>query len=340
MMNCAAIRSALPGIASAAIISISPLLITASAQSMNSPQASASAVPLTVNVPGVNRGGSLDPTTIVTASPAPAPRVSDRLGWPTDVRSMTSAYGPRLDPITFKPAFHTGSDFATACGSPIYAAADGVVTSQGAAGDYGYRIVVKHEQSEAKELLTTYSHLSAIKVTDGQKVKKGDVIADMGTTGYSTGCHLHFEVILDGWFTNPWTWLTGETTNDPKVKVGSVMPVASITTPSASPTTGSPSAHTKTSTPTVVEPIPAVTSIPILIEPTPSPTPTPENISASETLSPSPEATPVESLPTPTPTSCVPRPTVSATPDPTPTPTPSSKTPSTTPSPTPIYCPS
>ncbi|MBA2531495.1 MAG: M23 family metallopeptidase, partial [Nocardioidaceae bacterium] len=102
---------------------------------------------------------------------------------------------------------HDGTDFSAACGSPIYAAAPGVVVSEYVDGGYGDRIIISHGNVNGVSLATSYNHLSRFVVSDGQRVKRGQLIALAGTTGYSTGCHLHFMVYENGVAVNPLTWL-------------------------------------------------------------------------------------------------------------------------------------
>ncbi len=99
--------------------------------------------------------------------------------------------------------YHTGTDFAAASGTPVRAAASGTVVSSGYAGAYGNRIVIRHGNG----LETTYNHLSAIAVSPGQKVSTGQQIGRVGSTGNSTGPHLHFELKRNGSFSNPESWL-------------------------------------------------------------------------------------------------------------------------------------
>jgi len=98
---------------------------------------------------------------------------------------------------------HTGLDFAGSTGTPIRAAASGTVVEAGYAGAYGNRVVVKHSNGYE----TTYNHLSKISVKPGQKVQTGDRIGALGSTGNSTGPHLHFEVLRNGSFLDPEAWL-------------------------------------------------------------------------------------------------------------------------------------
>lgn len=104
--------------------------------------------------------------------------------------SMSSGYGYRVDPVYGGSAFHAGLDFAAPTGTPVYATADGEVTAAERAGGYGNKIDISHGYN----YMTRYAHLSKIDVTAGQKVKRGDKIGEVGSTGKSTGSHLHYEV--------------------------------------------------------------------------------------------------------------------------------------------------
>ena len=112
--------------------------------------------------------------------------------------TITSWFGYREDPFTGEIAYHSGTDIAAPGGTPILAAADGAVTIANAidswGGGYGYHIKVKHNDTYE----TLYAHCSSICVTAGQEVKQGEVIGYVGTTGNSTGNHLHFEVWQNG----------------------------------------------------------------------------------------------------------------------------------------------
>ncbi|HKU31207.1 MAG TPA: M23 family metallopeptidase, partial [Arthrobacter sp.] len=116
----------------------------------------------------------------------------------------SSPFGLRIDPITGLPGeFHWGQDFAAACGTLVYAADSGVVRAVGwHPWGGGNRVEIDHGNG----LVTTYNHLQGIAVTKGESVRVGQVIARVGTTGSSTGCHLHFETILNGVYTNPMNW--------------------------------------------------------------------------------------------------------------------------------------
>jgi murein DD-endopeptidase MepM/ murein hydrolase activator NlpD len=114
----------------------------------------------------------------------------------------TSGFGMRYHPILHIWRMHTGVDFGVPCGTEVHAAADGDIVSAGAAGGYGNRVVIDHGEVRGGDLATTYNHLSRIVVWSGS-VRRGQLIAYSGTTGLSTGCHLHFETLLDGRFVNP-----------------------------------------------------------------------------------------------------------------------------------------
>lgn len=118
----------------------------------------------------------------------------------------TSGYGWRIHPITGQRRFHAGLDFGAAYGQSIYAAAGGVVTFAGNKGGYGNTVEVKHNQRES----TLYGHASRILVSVGQRVTQGQVIAEVGSTGMSTGPHLHFEVHVGGQHTDPRPFLSSQ----------------------------------------------------------------------------------------------------------------------------------
>ena len=115
------------------------------------------------------------------------------LAWPV-VGQVTSGFGYRIHPIFHVRKMHTGIDIDGDTGDPIKAAAAGTVISSGWRGGYGKCIVVSHGGG----LATLYGHASELLVSAGDKVKRGEVIGKVGSTGYSTGPHLHFEVRVDG----------------------------------------------------------------------------------------------------------------------------------------------
>ncbi|MGI8536667.1 MAG: peptidoglycan DD-metalloendopeptidase family protein [Mycobacteriales bacterium] len=120
---------------------------------------------------------------------------------------ITSPYGMRVHPITGVLKLHDGTDFGVPCGTPVRAAAAGVVTTVGYDPAYGNRVFVDHGTVRGVGLTTIYNHLTAAGVRPGQQVDAGEVIATSGTTGYSTGCHLHLTVLVDGATVDPMTWL-------------------------------------------------------------------------------------------------------------------------------------
>lgn len=117
--------------------------------------------------------------------------------------AMSSSYGWRIHPISGERKFHTGTDIPAPTGTPVIAVADGVVTRASNMGGYGQAVMIDHGSG----VVTLYGHNSALKVTAGQKVKGGTVIALVGSTGQSTGPHSHFEVRKNGEYTDPVKWL-------------------------------------------------------------------------------------------------------------------------------------
>lgn len=118
---------------------------------------------------------------------------------------VTSPYGPRTNPHTGKPSFHDGIDYGAACGTPIKAASSGLVVAAGESTIYGHQIVVDHGGG----IITKYGHMhaSGLLVRPGDQVATGDVIALVGSDGWSTGCHLHFTVEVNGQHTDPVAFL-------------------------------------------------------------------------------------------------------------------------------------
>ena len=110
------------------------------------------------------------------------------------LKQVTSTFGVRLDPFTRKLAFHAGIDFKEDMGSKIEAAMDGTVKYAGPKSSYGFAVVIRHNNGYE----TLYGHLSKVLVQAGQRVKQKDIIALAGSTGRSTGAHLHFELIKNG----------------------------------------------------------------------------------------------------------------------------------------------
>ena len=127
-----------------------------------------------------------------------APRASEGLVWPVAAR-ITSGFGLRIHPILRFARMHRGIDFGARWGTPIHAAADGQVTRAGWAGGYGRQIRLTHGGG----LATSYSHMSSLAVAPGTLVRQGQLIGTVGSSGLSTGPHLHYEVYRGGVAVNP-----------------------------------------------------------------------------------------------------------------------------------------
>jgi murein DD-endopeptidase MepM/ murein hydrolase activator NlpD len=134
---------------------------------------------------------------------ADAPSGHGVLAYPIPGAPITDYFGPRVHPIFGDTRMHTGIDFGASEGTPIHAAADGVVVSAGVQGGYGNATIIDHGNS----LATLYAHQSSMIVSAGQSVKRGQVIGYVGHTGYATGPHLHFEVRVDGTPVDPMKYL-------------------------------------------------------------------------------------------------------------------------------------
>ena len=128
---------------------------------------------------------------------------------PLRSRALSDRYGMRKDPFSRKKAFHGGLDFKAKRGSPVYAPSDGIVRT--ASRKYGFGLLVELQhgrgffpgKKKTVRYRTRFAHLSKINVRRGQKIKRGDLIGLVGSTGRSTGPHLHYEIIINGRRTNP-----------------------------------------------------------------------------------------------------------------------------------------
>jgi len=125
------------------------------------------------------------------------------VGWPADGGWISSGFGYRTDPFTGHQEFHEGIDIADRMGSPIYAMGAGVVTYAGPNGGYGLMVEINHGNG----LSTRYGHASKVLVKVGDRVRKGQEIALIGSTGRSTGPHVHFEVLQAGHQVDPSPYL-------------------------------------------------------------------------------------------------------------------------------------
>jgi len=117
---------------------------------------------------------------------------------------LGSSFGWRIDPLNGQSALHTGLDFPASNGTPILAAAGGVVVAQEYHPAYGNMVEIDH----GNDLVTRYAHASRVLVKKGDLIKRGQKIAEVGSTGRSTGSHLHFEVLVQGVFQDPQKFLT------------------------------------------------------------------------------------------------------------------------------------
>lgn len=123
--------------------------------------------------------------------------------WPADNRKITSTFGIRRDPISGRSAVHSGLDIGGNRGDPIYAAADGVITLSERTYPQGNNIIIDH----GRGIETRYLHLNKRFANVGDKVKKGQLIGELGNTGRSTGPHLHYEVIVNGKHVDPMPYI-------------------------------------------------------------------------------------------------------------------------------------
>ncbi|MGI6424528.1 MAG: murein hydrolase activator EnvC family protein [Tepidanaerobacteraceae bacterium] len=124
--------------------------------------------------------------------------------WPVpSSKYITSDFGWRTHPVYKTRRYHEGIDIAASSGADVLSVDDGEVIFSGSYGAYGYTVIVSHGGG----ISTQYSHLSKLLVSEGKKVLKGDKVGLIGSTGVSTGPHLHFGVIQNGKVVNPWNWL-------------------------------------------------------------------------------------------------------------------------------------
>ncbi len=153
---------------------------------------------LFANWRSMDRTGIVAPTQIATVS------VPSRM--PLDDATLTSSYGSRIHPVLGSRRNHNGVDLAQPTGTPVYATADGFVSRADYWGSYGNYIQIEH----GGEMETRYAHLSGYAVAAGEQVRKGQLIGYVGSTGRSTGPHLHYEVRIAGDAVDPRPYMTGE----------------------------------------------------------------------------------------------------------------------------------
>ena len=118
-----------------------------------------------------------------------------------------SAFGMRFHPILKRWRLHNGNDWGAACGVPLYAAQSGVVVAASARGGFGNYVVIDHGVIDGTSVMTGYAHQSRMAVQAGQRVQQGQLIGYVGTTGLSTGCHLHLQVYANGVPVQPMNWI-------------------------------------------------------------------------------------------------------------------------------------
>ncbi|MFZ0529364.1 MAG: M23 family metallopeptidase, partial [Propionicimonas sp.] len=275
-------------------------------------------------VGGLVESDDLTAAPVGVATGMPIPDTGGLIGWPVSVHTPTTGFGYRSDPFTHRQRWHDGVDLGQACSDPAWASLDGTVAYAGWAGGYGNRVVLRHADRGGARFETAYSHLSRIDVQVGQSVKRGDVIARIGSTGRSTACHMHFEVIVNGSYVDPMRFLTGDQSKAGlSRRLGSYMPAGV-----PSPTTTTTPTASATVKPTVasVRPAPTPTSATATTASSATHSGATTSTSPSGTVSSGTESTPtVGEEPSPTP-KATPKPTPTPTPTPEPTPEPAPET--------------
>jgi murein DD-endopeptidase MepM/ murein hydrolase activator NlpD len=133
------------------------------------------------------------------------PRAGHGFSFPVAAH-ITSPFGMRFHPVLHYWKLHDGTDFGASCGTPIRAAFAGRVAERYYNAGYGNRLMIDHGYFGGRYVTTGYNHASRYIVHVGQRVRKGQIIGYVGTTGFSTGCHLHLMVWINGRLRNPMTW--------------------------------------------------------------------------------------------------------------------------------------
>ena len=140
-----------------------------------------------------SRGGYTGPTNGLFIRPVPG--------------YVTSPFGYRIHPIYHYWGLHDGTDFGVSCGEPMRAVAGGTVIARYWSDVYGNRLYLNLGQINGKNVTAVYNHATSYRVGVGQHVNQGDVVGYVGSTGWSTGCHLHFTLLVDGTAVDPMNWL-------------------------------------------------------------------------------------------------------------------------------------
>ncbi|MEP7333159.1 MAG: M23 family metallopeptidase [Terracoccus sp.] len=225
----------------------------------------------------------------------------------------TSGFGPRIHPLLGRAMFHTGIDLGAACRTPIKAAADGTVVYASTTPSWGNRIIIAHSAT----LKTAYGHQSQMFAKVGDVVKQGQVIGLVGTTGWSTGCHLHFDVIVNNHYVDPAPYLGFGGTHAAEIPFYAPAPGHSSTSPTT-PVVKHPTppvidgdvpippapASTTTTRPTPTTPV--TTTKPPVTTTTPPATTTTRPPSTTTTTTRPPSTTPPTTTTTTTPTTTTP----------------------------------
>lgn len=232
----------------------------------------------------------------------------------------SSPFGLRFHPILHVWKLHSGTDLAAPCGTPVRAVKAGQVTMAGGSKGYGNRVVIDHGGG----LVTTYNHLTSYAAVPGLVVKQGQVIGYVGSTGLSTGCHLHFEVMVNGAFVDPAPYL--DLAPAPTIVIPPAVPPRSDVTllPSASPTTTVPTAAPTATGAVTATDAPTATDVPTS---TSTATSVPTDPTATDPTSTAPPTTDPSTSTTSDPTTSTTAVPTETTPDPTATATPTSPPP-------------
>ena len=185
-------------------------IAAAPAQAETNAAAAASAIDLSKVATPASDEGDAQFTELFARWESPAnpvsaerPQVSVPSRMPLDNARLTSEYGMRTHPVLKRRLGHKGIDLAAPTGTPIYATADGFVSKAEWYSSYGNFVSIEH----GARIQTRYAHMSSITVEDGTWVQKGDVIGYVGSTGRSTGPHLHYEVRIDEKAVNPMPYM-------------------------------------------------------------------------------------------------------------------------------------
>lgn len=172
---------------------------------------------------------------------------------PVAVANLGSAFGWRVDPFTGRSALHTGLDFPAEPGTPVYAAAGGVVVTQEFHFQYGNMIEVDH----GNDLITRYAHSSRVFVKKGDLIKRGQKIAEVGNSGRSTGPHLHFEVLVQGVPQDPLKFLNaGRNLGAPQVALAASPPAPAASVSVQGAAAAKPAAAPPKTAPAAAAPVP------------------------------------------------------------------------------------